>query len=212
MAGYGLVILILHPPVKLLLAQLFRKKFNLGSEILVTCFTLPVIATASFLYHAWFIKQQLNWAHWPMFTMYCLLTWSLPAFFLVYTKFRKAPAAKAEKAVMEISGQSRYENFTFNNSDIVYLKSTGNYVQIFYKKEGAVRSEIVRSTFGKVREQLPEQDFAAIHRSYIVNTKNFDRVIRSGTSFLLVNQSLDLSLPVSKTYLDTIKTRFTDRT
>ncbi|QHS56560.1 response regulator transcription factor [Mucilaginibacter sp. 14171R-50] len=51
-----------------------------------------------------------------------------------------------------------------NTTDIRYIESNGNYVQLFLAKEKV----IAYLTLGEILAQLPQADFSRIHRSFVV--------------------------------------------
>ena len=73
-----------------------------------------------------------------------------------------------------------------------------------------MKHEMVRNTLGQVGSLLPEPDFIPIHRSFIVNYKNFDSLIRAEGKHFLVNSKLDLRLPVSRNYIRNIANMLKD--
>jgi hypothetical protein len=212
LAGYGIIILSLFPLMRLLFIKYIRN-FTIGIEIFNLAITLLMLTLLSFFYHGIFIQGSIDPAHFPVFSLYCFSVWVVPACIFVY--FRSQPIPEAVKANIaegaEIKGQSRYENFHFNTDDIVYLCSKGNYVQIFFKKDNSIRSEIIRNTFHEVKNQLSPEEFTTIHRSYMVNIRNFDKLHKADNKILLLSTSLKISLPVSKTYIDQIKLRLMDQ-
>ena len=57
-------------------------------------------------------------------------------------------------------------HFKLNLSEILWIKSIGNYVQI---KTGNPKSRIIRMPLKSILEVLPSNKFMRIHKSYIIN-------------------------------------------
>ncbi len=83
-------------------------------------------------------------------------------------------------------------------TNMVYVKSSQNYLDVFYLNEGQLSCKIVRCSLTKLMNQLDEHYFIRIHRSYIVNM-NFVKVIKGNSkkAWLKINQ-LELELPVAR--------------
>lgn len=88
---------------------------------------------------------------------------------------------------------------------IVYIESSGNYVNIYYNY-GSVEKKTIRTPIKKIEEQLSGYSFfVRCHRAFIVNM-NF--VLKFGRSSLGYRISLDGcndDIPVSRTYLSNVK-------
>lgn len=66
--------------------------------------------------------------------------------------------------------KSGTEYFKININDILYIKSEGNYVE-FHLKEKRI---VALDSLNHLKERLPEELFARIHKSYIVSIKHVD--------------------------------------
>ncbi|MBV9986503.1 MAG: response regulator transcription factor [Chitinophagaceae bacterium] len=79
-------------------------------------------------------------------------------------------------------------------NDILYVESSGNYIQIFTKK-GKI---ICRQSLEWARDQLPSHQFIQTHRSFIVNSHQLSRVSYK-TAFVG-----NTEVPISKSYYSRI--------
>jgi DNA-binding LytR/AlgR family response regulator len=84
-----------------------------------------------------------------------------------------------------------YEQVKLLLADILYLEAAGNYVNFVVKDKPPVLS---RSTFLEVINQLPEQQFARVHRSFVVAINQIDKVERHQVT--IAHQKI----PVSEAY------------
>jgi len=74
-------------------------------------------------------------------------------------------------------------------SQILYVNSMQNYIEIHLKNNKRI---IVHHTLKNILEQLPQDDFLQIHKSYIVNTKYITQI--DGASLYLD----EVSLPIAR--------------
>ena len=79
--------------------------------------------------------------------------------------------------------------------DILWIQAAKDYVEIVT----AGKKFLVYSSMKSVLQKLPEKHFSRIHRSYIVNTKNIDK-IRANSVFINEHE-----LPIGRTYLRGLK-------
>lgn len=84
-------------------------------------------------------------------------------------------------------------------SDIRYLKSDNNYVEIYVKD----KMKLVRCKLKEVQEFLPADRFIQIHRSHIVNVEKIEKF---GSGFVILGKD---RLPVSSSHKDKLMAMFT---
>lgn len=91
-------------------------------------------------------------------------------------------------------------HFKLNLSDVFWVKSIGNYVQI---KTSEPKSKIIRMPLKNILLDLPASSFMRIHKSYIVNLHQLDAI---GTS--VVKMSNGAEIPLGKTYSAALQEHF----
>jgi len=111
----------------------------------------------------------------------------------IYEKIRAIPFVKrvllGQKKYMEIA--DRKNKYIFPHEEIVFLQASGNYTRIFTNDN---KSYCFSYPLKKVSNDLPQDTFLRVHRSYLVN-KNYIKVF-SKDAVLLTNEQ---SIPVSRT-------------
>jgi len=91
--------------------------------------------------------------------------------------------------------KSGYEQIRIELDDILYVQSTGNYMQFVLTD----RKIISRLTMNEVEALLPAFDFIRIHRSYIAGKKHVRRIEKNN---LWIKQEM---LPVGAAYIREIE-------
>lgn len=105
---------------------------------------------------------------------------------------------QTEEKVTFIS-ENRKESLSFNVNDLVVLRSSGNYVEIYHKSGKMVNKSLIRQTLSKVEESLTVYpQFYRIHRCYLVNTKCTSKLSQVSGSYSLNLQGVDFEIPVSR--------------
>jgi hypothetical protein len=107
---------------------------------------------------------------------------------------------------IEIISENESENFRIQVSEIVYIKSADNYVEIGYHDEGIVKKKMVRNTMRKVELQLTEyNNFIRTHRTGIVNIQYIDKLNKNLNTYWLSLDKTKETIPVSRQYLMAVK-------
>ena len=102
----------------------------------------------------------------------------------------------AEKILFIKSG---YEHIRIFLEDIIYIKSDADYSEIFLSDKKHLSSEPLR----KWLEILDRNQFARVHKSYIVNTFKIVKV--SGNQVYLTNEVV---VPIGRAFRDDFTSRF----
>ncbi|WP_027002948.1 LytTR family DNA-binding domain-containing protein [Hugenholtzia roseola] len=102
---------------------------------------------------------------------------------------------------VEIVSENNKENIKISLQYFLCISAEGNYINVFYEKEGKVCKELIRASLSKVEKQL--SDFGQIkrcHRSYIVNLDKVTAVTGNARNYNLELKLLDFTLPVSRSF------------
>ncbi len=83
-------------------------------------------------------------------------------------------------------------------SDIYYIAVTDHYCKLVFKKEDDLMKEMVRLSLKEAMEQLPDDLFAQVHRSYAVNLIHVKQIKKKGQSFQLFMDEIDDIVPASR--------------
>ncbi|MCE7996468.1 MAG: LytTR family transcriptional regulator [Roseivirga sp.] len=108
-----------------------------------------------------------------------------------------------ESSVITFVSEKGKPEFRLDPNEIIYLKSEGNYVEIFYvNDQREQKKELLRNRLKAVEALLPQDRFFQCHRSYFVNTDRISRVNRGGRDYEISMKGSDKSVPVSRTRAD----------
>lgn len=103
--------------------------------------------------------------------------------------------------------------FSINSSNLYFIESDDNYIQVWYKdKSGEMRQYMLRCKLKTVEDSFTDSDLVRCHRKYIVNITKVSTLTSEKDGYYL---DLDIPsvtpIPVSKTYEETILSRFNSR-
>lgn len=198
-----------------------EEKWTLAKELTILIILLFVIGNANF-----FIRNLVNTnpdnfktgyyleelAHTCLVGIFPVLFFTLLNYsYLFKTNNERAVAANiiinqkedistSEKpSIINIKSQSVYETLSLPVQDICFIKSDGNYIEVFQYVDGEIKKHTIRNTLKDVEIQLA--DYANIiktHRSYLVNIPHVDTVRGNAQGYILQIKNCDLCVPVSR--------------
>jgi hypothetical protein len=107
--------------------------------------------------------------------------------------------------------EKRILRISIKSEDLLYLESADNYVFIHYLDHNKVSKYMVRNSLKNLEPELTNMGLLRCHRSYMVNFEKI-KLIKKEKDGLNLELDLpdNLSLPVSKTYIDHIIRKFSD--
>lgn len=138
---------------------------------------------------------------------YLLKPFSFPRFVKAVSKVRaknesgeqvepeKSPSGRRK----EIFIKSGYEHIRISLDDLIYIKSDADYSELFLPGKKYLSSEPLR----KWLETLDTDQFARVHKSYIVNTARIAKVV--GNQLYMSNEEV---IPIGRAYKDDFVEKF----
>jgi len=86
--------------------------------------------------------------------------------------------------------------------NVLFVKAADNYIEVHYLENGSPSKSLVRTSIKKMETAFNNTSIIRCHRSYMVNTKNIEITKKTSSGYnLQLKQVLELTLPVSKSYL-----------
>ncbi|MDT8392235.1 MAG: LytTR family transcriptional regulator DNA-binding domain-containing protein [Bacteroidales bacterium] len=91
-------------------------------------------------------------------------------------------------------------------SDVAFIRSADNYVEIVYEEDEQLKSRLIRNTLKNIEQQLQSYpNFIRCHRTSIVNSHYVVKLQKDGGSYSLIINGFDERIPVSRQYLLKLK-------
>nr|WP_246722914.1 LytTR family DNA-binding domain-containing protein [Aliikangiella sp. G2MR2-5] len=102
---------------------------------------------------------------------------------------------------MNIVAQKQAISYEVDISEILWIKSNGNYVDIHARNKKYTK----RNTLKSLENKLPTKLFRRIHRSTIVNIQYIEKVLSSGDGTATLVMCGGEKLSVSRSYRKNVK-------
>ena len=114
-------------------------------------------------------------------------------------KFVKEIKQSTSTEFVNLITENNKPEIRLNEDQILYFKSDGNYVEVYYLKEnGEVKIHLLRNRLKKVYEDLPHNKFYQCHKSFIINLSKIYKVLGNARNLSLILKDVETSIPVSR--------------
>lgn len=103
---------------------------------------------------------------------------------------------------IELKTEGGRDIFKVIVSDIIYIVSADNYVEIVFKENDHFEKKLLRSTLKNLQHLLaPYSNFIRCHRTCLVNIHYIDQLRKNYNNYWITLKGSDQKLPVSRQYL-----------
>ncbi len=103
---------------------------------------------------------------------------------------------ESEYKIIDEKGKE-YDSIILN--DLVYIKSDGNYLDLFLLTEGAALNRItIRQRLKVILDDLPESKFYNCHKSFVVNLEHVNQISGNARNYVLELKVDEVEIPVSR--------------
>jgi hypothetical protein len=100
---------------------------------------------------------------------------------------------------IELHSNNLKETILIHLSQLCFIKSEGNYVEVYTCQNNQVQKKTYRASIQSIQEQLTTYPYIArAHRSYLVNLQNIQHTEGNARNFQLHFWGTDLTVPVSR--------------
>ena len=214
--GYGLVVgicYLLFLPFQYFLYKRQKRLWFIISEIIfIAVFAIVTICIARNYYLYVVVANEPN----PYSLGYMLKSIFMPALATILPilligrfAFGKYYEKRLEDQKIEIKGEGNYEGLRLQLNELISIKSSDNYIEVYYLSGQSLKKTLIRNKLSVIDEEFP--DLLRSHRSYLINPFHFQQwETRNSKLFMVLSNSIEI--PVSKTYQDAVKARINSTT
>lgn len=107
-------------------------------------------------------------------------------------------------AKIMLIGENRKAALHIEPADLYFIRSEGNYVEVFYQQNQKVHKELVRNSLKAMEDQLSSADFYRCHNRFLVNLRHIQKVVGNARNLDLVLEGTDEKVPVSRSKSETL--------
>ena len=234
-SGYGVVTLIVLI-IDLFVFPLFledwfiSQKWTVLKQMIWQLWILFSIGLGNFLYSSIFLQFSNGFQAFLIYQFYTLVVGVLPIL-IITILHQNALLSENLKLANEMNGdltgfnvlqvhdeqvrisaENNKDKIVINQSDFIYIGSTGNYIQVFYLEKKELKSTLLRNTLKQIEEQVKEcTAIIKCHRAFLVNKDKILRVKGNSQGLRLVLKDTTDEIPVSRNYSKSLREIITIR-
>lgn len=230
--GYGLVTFFVIFTVGMIILYLFPYIFNeenwkVKNEIVASIMILIIIGLANATYNAITSFQPFSLKLFIQFQIYTFLVGIFPTIFFIIME-RYWQLKKNLKTAQQIRDKLSDSNLNSRNNEtdesivltsendkeqlnieyknLLFIKSVGNYIEVYFKNDTKIESHILRSSLKRIEDLIKNNVYVyRSHRAYLVNLRNISNVNGNSQGYQLEFDDTDKYVPVSRKYLKSIR-------
>jgi hypothetical protein len=111
-----------------------------------------------------------------------------------------------DKKLISITDENGNLKMAIKPDKLIYVKSAGNYLELFYLNTGELTKELIRGSIKEFEAKISKRKILRTHRSYIVNLEYLSsfKKTRKGYALMLEHAS-DEVIPISSSYKETFE-------
>ncbi len=149
-----------------------------------------------FLFNYFWQWTEMKWVSYAMFLYeYPLIVIFPTVLSYLLVRYDHRPAADTE-SILLVSDNAK-SKFDVKVSNLLYVKSAGNYVEVFYRSADKIKTVLLRRKLSDIEKEYSSY-LVRCHRSYVINPSNIEQIISSGRTIKL--EMFGAQIPVSKGY------------
>lgn len=218
--GYGMVTFLLLLFNLFLIPAIFKQSFKaenwkVWKQILWLMYIVLSISVGNYLYSV--LVSIVSWAGFKGLLLFILFTFPVALIPIVAITFitqniylkkhlklsgeindQISDRQEVEKDKQSIELSSGNQSIQFILSDIVFLESDGNYVNVNYLENGELKSQLIRNTLKNLSEIIDSSHFFKCHRAFLVNLNKIEKVSGNSHGISIKMTATNQQIPVSR--------------
>lgn len=110
----------------------------------------------------------------------------------------REPHVGGADAKISLMAENQKIALRLDPAQLLFVRSEGNYVEVFYLHRQEIRKELVRAKLSALAEQVPVRHFFRCHKSFLVNLRHVLKVEGNARNLELVLDHYAEKIPVSR--------------
>lgn len=217
LAGYGLVIILASLLTYLVVGSLssdqFKDSWSVVHETVALFISVLSSIVVCYLYQRWIFGGDVTMRGLSHFLLYGGSVALLPVlvyFAFIYLRYRDVrrsvlgSADESQPSHILLKGKNKGDSIELSQEDLLFLRSSDNYVMVHFLSDGLRKKRLLRSTLSEISNQLTE-DFVKVHRSYIINRHKVIDIEGNVTNTRLTLSEISDKIPVSRAHVDKVR-------
>ena len=223
--GYGVVTFIVLVVNLVIVQKLFRKWFESWTVLKQICWLtwlIFCIGLGNFIYTA-ILSNHWNWQIFILFQFFTLVVGLFPIVILTILNQNRLLAQNFKLAnefnqslkdnpnenkheLITLLADNEKDSLEIELSDLLYIESNGNYIEVYFINENQLKNVLLRSTLKRTELQLEKHSSVLkCHRAFLVNASKIAEVKGNSQGHRLALKHTDTEIPVSRNFSKSLK-------
>lgn len=225
LAGYGVVTLVVmlfnYFVLPRLRPSLFREDaWTVGREIGMTLWMVISIGVGNYLYNFLLFGGSMRLGGFLGMIAVTFLIGIFPATGITLADYiywlrryqnppQPAPPTTLEQQqdqtqVLEFLAENERDRLAVPVADLFFIESADNYSTVFFRQDGKLRKELLRSSLSRLEGQISPDFVVRCHRSFIVNLHRVESVSGNAQGYRLHLDGFSLVVPVARRFTESV--------
>lgn len=231
--GYGVIVMSISM-VSYFFWSKTHFKPNLLSYLIFLVFTISLSFALAFVYYCLNFNEELNLNTFIFFFKYNLTLLFPTLVFIVLLDYvfilksenenikiinkdisldSQSDLIEYQESTYFFKSDNKYEEFEWLKRNILFIKGADNYIEICYQgSNNTLQKNLIRSQIKRVEQDVKNDFLVKVHRSYLCNLKNVEKVSGNSNGYLLHFKNTFEKIPVSRNYSDSIVSMLSQKT
>jgi hypothetical protein len=119
-----------------------------------------------------------------------------------YISKKEENAVLSSPSIVTIVSQSIYETLSIDIHEIFFIRSDGNYIEIYQCENDILKKQIIRNTLKDIEKQLSHYpNIIKTHRSHLVNVNQICSVKGNAQGYTIHFKNCTETIPVSRNHI-----------
>jgi hypothetical protein len=226
--SFGLVtvfsLLLMLGIINLFPVEFHDDKWTLGKEIGYSLVNFFLVGNANYLFveYGWY-SRIISFDYGGM--MFATFTVGFfPYLFMLLTQHMRLlnrnakeaasltkqlqPNLDKQKKNYVLKGENEGEVVSFELDQLLYVASSGNYIEVMLRTDSGLNKAVLRSTLARVEAVLEDENQVyRCHRTYLVNLNNVVKITGNSQGYRLLLNAWEDEIPVARTKNQEFKSR-----
>ena len=227
-SGYGLVTFVILTfnlfTIPIILKKQFKENgWTVQKQIILVVWIIYTIGLANFLYSSIFFAGFRSIWGLAIFQMYTLTIGVFPTVIITIlgqnarlaynlkcandlNNTLEFKANESGEQQVCIVADNEKDRFDVSLSNLLYIESTGNYIEVYYLKEDKPANLLLRCALKRAEAQLEKHPaMFKCHRAFIVNINKIIQLKGNSQGVRLILKNLNIEIPVSRNSIKPLK-------
>lgn len=188
---------VLRPLLKITQFNLLKLSlWIIGEILLITSINISIFASPALIFSSVFIEafyhSTLVLLICYFFSLSILNAITKTSFFLKESK----------STLVNIRNYKNKIKLSVDHNAILFVKSTENYIQLYYKRNNDIKNILIRNTLKTIESELKEYEILRSQRSYLVNKNHITSIEKIKNKRIIHLSKTELSIPLSQSFVE----------